>query len=325
MNALYVSLITMFTEECFACLISLIFIIDGFKKIFNSMDSVGVDCEDLPKMNNGCVPLDKVKFDGTCSDLLMQPGFFNDTICAPKRASFRSWNYCSFYDSCKNEAGYFSILLSLLTLLLAFGFQALRKTNWFATWFRTLVCNFGVVITIGVCLLVDRSNQIATKKLQVPSSFTTSSGRNWLVDIGSIFDEDFNKFAFLYAIPTGSLCCILIFLDQQITAVICNRSENNLKKGFGYHLDLAIIALLLIPCGLFGLPWYVAATVRSIAHIQSLKQYDTKNAVPGQSASFMGVLEQRATGLLIFVLIGTHSVKKMVGTLTIFKEIENFK
>ena len=34
----YVSLITMFTEECFACLISLIFIIDGMKKIINSMN-----------------------------------------------------------------------------------------------------------------------------------------------------------------------------------------------------------------------------------------------------------------------------------------------
>ena len=71
------------------------------------------------------------------------------------------------------------------------------------------------------------------------------------------------------------------------------------------HLDLAIIAVLMIPCAMLGLPWYVAATVRSIAHIQSLKQYDTKNAVPGQSAEFMGVLEQRVTGLFIFILIGT--------------------
>merc|ERR1712110_882034 len=77
------------------------------------------------------------------------------------------------------------------------------------------------------------------------------------------------------------------------------------KKGFGYHLDLAVIAVLMVPCAMLGLPWYVAATVRSIAHIQSLKVYDTKNAVPGQPANFIGVLEQRVTGLIIFIFIGS--------------------
>ena len=34
------------------------------------------------------------------------------------------------------------------------------------------------------------------------------------------------------------LATILIFMDQQITAVIVNRKEFMLKKGGGYHLDL---------------------------------------------------------------------------------------
>lgn len=64
-------------------------------------------------------------------------------------------------------------------------------------------------------------------------------------------------------------------MDQQITAVIVNRKDNKLKvsfkwpivleclffeKGDGYHLDLLIVALLVLICSFFGLPFYVAAT-----------------------------------------------------------------
>ena len=58
-------------------------------------------------------------------------------------------------------------------------------------------------------------------------------------------------------------------MDQQITAVIVNRKEFLLKKGGGYHLDLLILAVIITVCSIFGLPWFVAATVLSINHIQA--------------------------------------------------------
>ena len=54
------------------------------------------------------------------------------------------------------------------------------------------------------------------------------------------------------------LATILIFMDQQITAVIVNRKEHQLKKGGGYHLDLLVLALIIVVCSVFGLPWFVA-------------------------------------------------------------------
>ena len=48
--------------------------------------------------------------------------------------------------------------------------------------------------------------------------------------------------AFAALLP-ALLATILIFMDQQITAVIVNRKENRLKKGAGYHLDLFLIAI----------------------------------------------------------------------------------
>ena len=57
------------------------------------------------------------------------------------------------------------------------------------------------------------------------------------------------------------LATILIFMDQQITAVIVNRKEHQLNKGGGYHLDLLVLALIIVVCSVFGLPWFVAGTV----------------------------------------------------------------
>lgn len=44
----------------------------------------------------------------------------------------------------------------------------------------------------------------------------------------------------------------------------------------------------MIVCSFMGLPWYVAATVISIAHIDSLKM-ETETSAPGEQPKFLGV------------------------------------
>lgn len=141
---------------------------------------------------------------------------------------------------------------------------------------------------------------IATPKLEVPREFKpTLEGRGWLI-------YPFNRnpiWSPLVAALPALLGTILIFMDQQITAVIVNRKENKLKKGCGYHLDLFVLAILIEICSLMGLPWFVAATVLSINHVNSLK-LESECAAPGEKPQFLGVREQRVTHILIFVTIG---------------------
>ena len=75
------------------------------------------------------------------------------------------------------------------------------------------------------------------------------------------------------------------------------------QKGCGYHLDLLIVALMLGVCSVMGLPWFVAATVLSISHVNSLK-VESECSAPGEQPKFLGIREQRVTGLMIFVLMG---------------------
>lgn len=53
-----------------------------------------------------------------------------------------------------------------------------------------------------------------------------------------------------------------------------------------------------------GLPWFVAATVLSINHVNSLK-LESECAAPGEKPQFLGVREQRVTHILIFLMIGS--------------------
>nr|XP_023415781.1 electroneutral sodium bicarbonate exchanger 1 isoform X3 [Cavia porcellus] len=75
------------------------------------------------------------------------------------------------------------------------------------------------------------------------------------------------------------------------------------KKGCGYHLDLLMVAIMLGVCSIMGLPWFVAATVLSITHVNSLK-LESECSAPGEQPKFLGIREQRVTGLMIFVLMG---------------------
>lgn len=65
-----------------------------------------------------------------------------------------------------------------------------------------------------------------------------------------------------------------------------------------------MVGLMLGVCSLMGLPWFVAATVLSITHVNSLK-LESGCSAPGEQPKFLGIREQRFTGLMIFGLMGS--------------------
>ncbi|XP_044520466.1 anion exchange protein 4 isoform X3 [Gracilinanus agilis] len=89
----------------------------------------------------------------------------------------------------------------------------------------------------------------------------------------------------------------------KITAVILNRKEYQLQKGAGFHLDLFWVAMLMLLTSALGLPWYVSTTVISLAHMDSLRR-ESEVCAPGELPRFLGIREQRLTGLVVFILTG---------------------
>ncbi|XP_034458614.1 electrogenic sodium bicarbonate cotransporter 4 isoform X2 [Hippoglossus hippoglossus] len=165
---------------------------------------------------------------------------------------------------------------------------------------RKLISDFAIFMSIMSFVGLDMLMGLDTPKLIVPTEFKpTRPERGWLV-------MPFGKNPWWWYVASfvpALLVTILIFMDQQISAVIVNRKENKLKKGCGYHLDLFWVGVLMAVCSFMGLPWYVAATVISIAHIDSLKM-ESESSAPGEQPQFLGVREQRLTGILVFVMTG---------------------
>uniref|UniRef100_A0A803YQL9 Anion exchange protein n=1 Tax=Meleagris gallopavo TaxID=9103 RepID=A0A803YQL9_MELGA len=195
---------------------------------------------------------------------------------------------------------FWSCILFFSTFVLSSSLKMFKTSRYFPTRVRSTISDFAVFLTIVVMVVIDFLIGIPSPKLHVPHMFKpTRDDRGWLMNpIGP------NPWwTVLAALIPALLCTILIFMDQQITAVIVNRKEHRLKKGCGYHLDLFMVAVMLGVCSVMGLPWFVAATVLSITHVNSLK-LESGCSAPGEQPRFLGIREQRVTGLMIFVLMG---------------------
>lgn len=86
--------------------------------------------------------------------------------------------------------------------------------------------DFAVILAIASMTFIDFSCAVRTPKLAVPEKFApTSSERGWFIPP---FGK--NPFWSLFAASIPALLAtILIFMDQQITAVIVNRKDHKLK------------------------------------------------------------------------------------------------
>lgn len=205
-------------------------------------------------------------------------------------------------DSCAYtpDAMLMSVILFFGTFAISTFLKGLKMSRFFPTKVRSIISDFAVTIAIAIMVVFDILMKLDTPKLQVPDTFRpTRLDRTWFVDpLGK------NEWWTIpLALAPALLCTILIFMDQQITAVIVNRKENKLRKGCGYHLDLLVVSIMLMVCSIMGLPWFVAATVLSITHVNSLKM-ESETSAPGEAPKFLGVREQRVTGIMIFLLIG---------------------
>ncbi|MFA5505753.1 MAG: sodium bicarbonate transporter family protein [Vulcanimicrobiota bacterium] len=231
---------TRFTDEIFAALISIIFIMEALKELVHIFNDP------------------KVRYDTALLSLILALGTYE---IATRLAEFRSSPY-------------------------------LRGKM------REFLADFGPAIAIGVMTGVALlAHAVDTDTLQVPSSLVPSQPRAWFVNPLSVQQ----KWIWVASIIPALFISILLYLDQNITARLVNNPDNKLKKGAGYHLDLLVVALLVGFCSLLGLPWMVAATVRSLNHVNALSVANTDEKGRKVVSS---VLESRLSGLMIHVLIG---------------------
>ncbi|KAM7018636.1 solute carrier family 4 member 4a isoform 7-T8 [Tautogolabrus adspersus] len=307
---------TRFTEEGFSCLISFIFIYDAFKKMLKLAHHypINTDFKMEYVTQYDCLCMAPTVLENS-STIVGNPlegtsiWYWNNTDL-PMNATWSSLTKteCLKYKGeLVGKSCDFVPDIALMSFILFFGtytcsmcLKKFKSSPFFPTTVRKLISDFAIILAILIFCGVDILVGVDTPKLIVPTEFKpTSPNRGWFVPP---FGGNPWWVYIASALP-ALLVTILVFMDQQITAVIVNRKEHKLKKGAGYHLDLFWVAVLLVVCSFMGLPWYVAATVISIAHIDSLKM-ETETSAPGEQPKFLGVREQRLTGVVVFILTG---------------------
>ncbi|XP_034128391.1 sodium bicarbonate cotransporter 3 isoform X9 [Drosophila guanche] len=281
--------ITRFTEENFATLIAFIF-------IYKAIENVVVIGKNFP-VNQGIYDCVCIPPPGSNASVV-EYAKYNWDYCEPNNGTLVGGD-CGTPPT--ENVFLMSVVLCTGTFIISTILKDFKNALFFPSAVRQYISDFSVLIAIFAMTFFDYSLGVPTQKLEVPAELKpTLDSRGWLIPP---FSERNPWWSTIIAVFPALLGTILIFMDQQITAVIVNRKENKLKKGCGYHLDLFILSILIAICSVMGLPWFVAATVLSINHVNSLK-LESECSAPGEKPQFLGVREQRVTHIMIFLTIG---------------------
>lgn len=201
--------------------------------------------------------------------------------------------------------GLLTLIVAVTTYFTANTLRGLRNTVYFTKSIRKNISNFGPTLGVVAGALVARwarlsQDAVATlPTLSIPSTFATTSGRPWKIPLNEL--PVWARWASFFP---ALMAVVLLFLDQNITVRLVNNPQYKMTKGRrtknvldGMHADMLIISILTFFTSLVGLPWLVAATVRSISHVRALSIFDSEGKLKK-------TIEQRVTGLSIHSLIG---------------------
>lgn len=300
----WIRFFTRFTDDTFAALISLIFIYEAVKKMLGGFEAD----------ETGIIP-----YDAAFLSLLLGLGtFYIGSVLSNLRSGIYLRRRVREF-----LADFGTTIAILLMLLVSLYFndisvkrldvpEKLEPSSYVIT--EDVRNEFGISEELGIAILHNPSLLNSNEK-KIKFSSLSSSAQTELTDLAKSKEQIIEQSAkrswfvnpfeapiwviWLSIIP-AILLSILLYLDQNITVRLVNHSQYKLKKGGGYHLDLLVVALLVGVCSLLGLPWMVAATVRSLNHVRSLVKVeeDTENEV------IVGTVETRLTGLLVHVSVG---------------------
>jgi len=199
-----------------------------------------------------------------------------------------------------------SAILMFGTFFIGYFLRLFRNSQYLGRNARRALGDFGVPIAIVIMVLLDYgAGDTFTEKLRVPDGLdvTDPTQRGWFIPpTGKPGGEALPIWAMFAAFLPAILIYMLLFIETSICELIMIEKTKD-EKGAGIHLDLVILGLINMGCGLFGGPWICAATVRAVAHVSALTVFAPSH-IPGESAKAIGVRDQRVTFFVVSIMLG---------------------
>lgn len=160
-------------EELFAILIALIFVHESIDKLLeikhtyhysnNPFDYSGVFNDNTTDCFK-CVHKESM-LNGTY--LIADQSIYTERQCEALGRDYEFSRHCKHTP----DVFFFSVILYLLTFIMAMYLRDIKFSTFFPTQVRSKLSNFGVVITILAMVLLDYMTGLDTPKLHVPNEF----------------------------------------------------------------------------------------------------------------------------------------------------------
>ena len=181
--------------------------------------------------------------------------------------------FTTSYDITIRAQAFMGCVMCFGTYFLATWCKNQRSSRLFTPTIRNIIANYSVTIAIVIftVLAAFAFDDVGLATLEIPLTFAPTYNdtvlgrpRDWIVNpMGT--HKPFPVWGIFFAALPALGLTILGYLDQNLTSLLINRKDHNLRKPPAYHLDLLVCGVLVYPvCSIFGLPFTHAATVRSI-------------------------------------------------------------
>ncbi|KAJ7539536.1 hypothetical protein O6H91_11G098900 [Diphasiastrum complanatum] len=168
--------------------------------------------------------------------------------------------------------GMFGIVLSFGLLLTGLRSRTARSWRYGTGWMRGFLADYGVPLMVLVWTAISyapghKVPQGIPRRLFSPNPWSTSARANWTVI------KEMHEVPILYifgAFIPASMIAVLYFFDHSVASQLAQQKEFNLRKPSSYHYDLFVLGVLVIICGLIGIPPSNGVLPQSPMHTKSL-------------------------------------------------------
>jgi len=175
-----------------------------------------------------------------------------------------------FFDEVSRASAMWSVIICLGTHHCAEQLANARSWTSFGELTRDTVANYAVPISIMVwtvlSIVVRDQLDVDTPRIEVADSFgPTMKDRPWLVDLG-----DCSGGGVFLAIVPAAVLTVLFFFDHNVSSLMAQAPEFNLKKPPAYNWDFFVIGLMIFMCGILGIPFTNGLIPQAPLHVHAL-------------------------------------------------------
>ncbi|KAJ4981738.1 hypothetical protein NE237_032575 [Protea cynaroides] len=164
--------------------------------------------------------------------------------------------------------GLLAVVFSFGVLYTALESRKARSWLYGPGWIRSLIADYGVplLVMLWTALSFTVPSNVPSG---VPRTLTHHSGSMYHLSVIS----DMGRVPPVYilaAIVPAMMIAGLYFFDHSVASKMAQQEEFNLKKPSAYHYDILVLAVMVLLCGLIGLPPSNGVLPQSPMHTKSL-------------------------------------------------------